>query len=186
MPSVDETKKTLLTAVKVLAIVLLAAYWIWALYPAPDQDIDWDYTVTSALKEKNIPAYELSGFAHFQPATAFGHRKISENDNPGQFIKNTTSGMVLIRMIERDDRLWREFNFLPADQSQEIQRYSEVYNPPPSFFAYTAKLNKEGYYRYEKNYGLCVFGVMLAALVFIFVFPKRESCGFCRRGKNAS
>jgi hypothetical protein len=186
MPNLDETKKLLLTAVKVLAIVLLAAYWIWALYPAPDQDIDWDYTVINAMEEKNIPVYKLSGFAYLQSATAFSNREISGNDNPGQFIKNTTSGMILVRMIERNDGLWREFNFLPADQSQEIQRYSEVYNPPPSFFAYTAKLNDEGYYYYGKDYGLCIFGVMFAVLVFVFVFPKRESCGFCCRGKNVS
>lgn len=186
MPNWNETKKTLLTAAKALAIVLLAAYWIWALYPAPDQDIDWNYAVTSAMKEKNIPVYELSGFAYLQSATAFGDRKISGNDNPGQFIKNTTSGMVLVRIIERNDGLWREFNFLPADQNQEIQRYSEVYNPPPSFFAYTAKLNNEGNYCYGKDYDLCIFGVIFAVLVFVFAFPRRKSCGCCRRGKNAS
>jgi len=123
---------------------------------------------------KNIPVYELSGFAHLQSATAFGHSKISVNERPDQFIKNTISGMVLIRMIERNDRLWREFNFLPADQSQEIQRYSEVYNSPPSFFAYTAKLNDEGYYYYGKDYVFCVFGILFAWLVFDFLFPRRK------------
>ncbi len=174
----DKVKDTLFNLVKGLTILFLAALWIWTLWPAPDQPIGWDGAVQTAMGQKNIPIYEISGFDYIQSETSFEGREISTNDNAPQFIRNTTAGVVLMRLIDRSHNLVREFHFLPADRTQKIQKYVEIYAPPPSYFAYEVEESK-GVYHFGKSYYFVIFAIVLTFMVYVFLSPHSKDWGSC-------
>jgi hypothetical protein len=126
------------------------------------------------MVQKNIPIYEISGFGYIQSETSFGGREISINNNAPQFIRNTTTGVVLMRLIDRSHNLLREFHFLPADRTQKIQKYVEIYAPPPSYFAYEVE-ESNGVYHFGKCYYFAIFAIVFTFGAYVFFSPRSKS-----------
>lgn len=173
----SDKREALAKLAKVIAVIILTVLWIWALYPAPDQPIIWDQSIPTAMEQKGVQIYEISGFGYIQSGTRFNNTEIEPNNNATGFTKNVTAGVVLFRLIDKDHNMWREFTFLPVDETQKIQRYVEIYDPPPSLFSYGVK-DDNGTYHFGKNYFLVIFAIVLTFMAYVLFNPRFKGCGY--------
>jgi hypothetical protein len=172
--NMELAKKYALFAIKGLTIVFLAFFWIWTLYPAPDIPIEYDSLVKSSAAEKDCPIYEIYGFNYLQSGTSFPGKKTWNSDNFSQFNKNVTKGIILVRSIDKSFSLWREIHYFPLDPKQDIQKYVEVYNPPPSRLAYDIK-ESDGHYYFGRNHTFVLFAAAFTMMAYVLLFCRRKN-----------